>query len=540
MFNKIKQVPAQYALNAVIYARYSSDKQTENSIDGQLRECKAFAKAHGFNVITHYIDRAASGTNDNRQEFQRMIEDAKEQKFAYIIVYRFDRFARNRFDSAIYKKKLEQNGVKVISASENIGTGDEGIILESIYEAMDEAYSRRLSKITKRGLEETARKGLWTGGQTPLGYVVVDKRLTIDEKNAPAIRFMFENFAQGINRQKIADELNAKGYRTKTGKLFNCQNFDLILNNPTYMGKRKYNDIIVECPAIISEELFNKVQELDAKLKKKMGRKPDGDFFPLSGKIFCGECGAVMTGDSGTGRSGGKYYYYSCSNKKKRRNNCKKKNEKKDFLEWYICEQTLLHILNDENINNVAELVVECQKKDKTNTEIAEIEKALAAIEREYDKLTDAFIESPKNPKIIQRINERSEALEKQREELEAQLSRAKLVKGIELTKEEIIQYLIAFKKGDLLDPAFRNKLIKTLVNRIYLFDDKIVVYYNIKGSQAISYIEMLEDIDNISQNKPYSKKVRIIKGKGSHKQKARPCVWLLFYRFQTLQGVNL
>ena len=521
MFNKVKQVPAEYALNAVIYARYSSDKQTENSIDGQLRECKAFAKAHGFNIIRNYIDRAASGTNDNRPEFQRMIEDARQQQFAFIIVYRFDRFARNRFDSAIYKKQLEQNGVKVISASENVGTGDEGIILESIYEAMDEAYSRRLSKITKRGMEEVARKGLWTGGIVPLGYIVVDRKLEIDEKTAPAIKHMFEGMYNGKNRQKIANELNNMGYRTRMGKLFNCQNFDLILSNPTYKGKRKFNDIIIECPAIISEEIFDKVQEIICKNKKAMGRKPDGEFFPLSGKIFCGECGAVMTGDSGTGRSGSKYYYYSCSSKKKRRNNCKKKNEKKDFLEWYICEQTLLHILSNENINNVAELVVECQKRDKTNTEIAEIEKALAAIEREYDKLTDAFIEAPKNPKIIQRINERTEALEKQREELEAQLSRAKLVKGIELTKEEIIQYLNAFKKGDLLDPAFRNKLIKTLVNRIYLFDDKIVVYYNIKGSQTISYMEMLEDIEKISKNKPTSKNVRIIKGKGS--QQKRP-----------------
>ena len=191
MFYKIKPVPKENQLNVVCYYRFSSTNQTENSIDGQRRECRKYATEHGFKIIEEYIDRAASGTNDNRESFQKMIEDAKKQTFAFILVYRFDRFARNRYDSAIYKKKLEQYGVKVISVTENIGTGDEGLILESIYEAMDEAYSRRLSKITQRGLREAALKGFWMGGYTPFGYEVNDKNLIICESEAEAIRYAY-------------------------------------------------------------------------------------------------------------------------------------------------------------------------------------------------------------------------------------------------------------------------------------------------------------------------------------------------------------
>lgn len=159
----------------VIYARYSSDKQTENSIDGQLRCCRQYAEQYGYTIIGEYIDRAKSGTSDNRPQFQQMIADSKKQSFKFVIVYRFDRFARNRVDSVIYKKELEKNGARVLSTTEHIGDGEEGAIIEAIYEAMDEAYSKRLSKITKRGMREAAMKGLCTGGNIPLGYKVEDR-----------------------------------------------------------------------------------------------------------------------------------------------------------------------------------------------------------------------------------------------------------------------------------------------------------------------------------------------------------------------------
>ena len=146
-------------MKAVIYARYSSDRQTEQSIEGQLRECQEFAEKEGIIIINNYIDRAISGKTDNRPAFQQMIADSSSHEFEYVIVYKLDRFARNRYDSAIYKAKLKKNGVKVLSAKENIMDSPEGIILEGLLEAMNEYYSAELSQKIKRGMRENRIKG---------------------------------------------------------------------------------------------------------------------------------------------------------------------------------------------------------------------------------------------------------------------------------------------------------------------------------------------------------------------------------------------
>lgn len=110
-------------MNAVIYARYSSDNQREESIEGQLREFTAFAEKSGFTVLQHYIDMAYSEKTDNRPEFQRMINDSQKKLFDVVIVWKLDRFARNRYDSARYKNQLKKNGIKVLSATESISEG---------------------------------------------------------------------------------------------------------------------------------------------------------------------------------------------------------------------------------------------------------------------------------------------------------------------------------------------------------------------------------------------------------------------------------
>ena len=145
-------------MNAVIYARYSSDNQREESIEGQLRECKDFAEKQGMNVIQSYIDRACSAKTDNRPAFQEMIRDSSKRGFEVVIVWKLDRFSRNRYDSARYKAALRKNGVKVISATEKISEGSEGIILESVLEGFAEYYSADLSEKVTRGMTENALK----------------------------------------------------------------------------------------------------------------------------------------------------------------------------------------------------------------------------------------------------------------------------------------------------------------------------------------------------------------------------------------------
>jgi DNA invertase Pin-like site-specific DNA recombinase len=123
--------------NAVVYARFSSHAQNEQSIEGQLRECLAFAERSELKIVGEYIDRALTGTNDKRPEFLRMVEDSKRKGFQFVIVYQLDRFARNRYDSATYKAKLKKNGVRVLSARENITDDASGILIEGVLESID-------------------------------------------------------------------------------------------------------------------------------------------------------------------------------------------------------------------------------------------------------------------------------------------------------------------------------------------------------------------------------------------------------------------
>ena len=231
------------ALNAVIYARYSSDRQTEQSIEGQLRECYAFAKANDIAVIDTYIDRAISGKTDNRPAFQKMIEDSAKRQFQAVIVYRLDRFTRNRYDSAIYKARLKKNGVKVLSAMENLNGSPESIIMESLLEGMAEYYSVELSQKITRGMRENALKGKALGGQRVLGYKVnSDCYFEIDETTAPVVVDIFKLYSSGKTVKEICDILNARGVKTARGGAFNKNSLHTILTNKKYIGiyKTKY------------------------------------------------------------------------------------------------------------------------------------------------------------------------------------------------------------------------------------------------------------------------------------------------------------
>lgn len=146
-------------IKAVIYARYSSHKQNDTSIESQIAECMTFAERNGYYIVGEYIDKAISGKSDDRPEFLRMIEDSSKGKFDRIIVYQLDRFARNRYDSANYKAKLKRNGVKVVSARENISEDASGIVMEGVLESMAEYFSVELMQKVNRNMRLNAEKG---------------------------------------------------------------------------------------------------------------------------------------------------------------------------------------------------------------------------------------------------------------------------------------------------------------------------------------------------------------------------------------------
>ena len=201
-------------MKAVIYARYSSDSQREESIDGQIRECTAFAEKNGITILRHYIDRAYSAKTDNRPDFQEMIKDSSKKLFDMVIVWKLDRFARNRYDSARYKAQLKRNGVKVVSATEVISEGAEGIILESVLEGYAEYYSADLSEKVIRGRTENALKCKFNGGTLPIDYVIDEEQhFQIDPLTAPFVLDVFRKYDKGATMKELRDWLNDSGVR---------------------------------------------------------------------------------------------------------------------------------------------------------------------------------------------------------------------------------------------------------------------------------------------------------------------------------------
>lgn len=499
-FLKIKPVPPENALNAVCYARYSpGPDQSENSIDFQVRAAKEYCQRCGYRLIGTYVDRKVSGTSDHRPEFLRMVEDAEKQQFAFVIVYRFDRFSRNRYDSAIYKRQLERFGVRVLSTEESVGVGDESAILESIYEAMAENYSRRLSRVVKNGMKEKARKGLNTGGATPYAYKVIDHKRVIDEDKAPAVQLCFELYASGKGKTEVAAALNARGYRAKSGKHFDVSAVSRILENKVYTGDNSFMGIERRCPAIITEDLFNKAREIREKNRRTFGEKVTTIDYELSGKLFCGLCGDVMIGDAGTSKSGKRHYYYSCAKRKKARQ-CRKQSERKDYIEWYVCEQTLKEVLQPDSIKRIAKAVVDRQRMDEKDSDLGRITRRLRQIDKELDGIVDTLLRT-KSQTVINKINARAEALEEEKAALEADRAQIKVSQAVALSEGEVAAYLNSFRGGDLLDEEFRRRIIRTFVNCVYLFDDKVVVYYNITGTKQVSYIDILDDLDALQES---------------------------------------
>lgn len=483
-------------MNAVIYARYSSHNQNEQSIEGQLADCYEWAKKNDVTVIGEYIDRALSGTVDRRPDFQRMIADAAKRQFEIVLVWKLDRFSRNRYDSAIYKTRLKKYGVRVISVMEKITDSPEGIILEGLLESMAEYYSANLAENIRRGQRESVKNGTFLGGNIPYGYRSVNKKLVIDDRTAPVVRHIFAEYSKGVGKRELMDDLSARGFRNARGKPFSNSSVTRILSNTVYVGRYVYNGEVVEGLAerLIDDDTFEKVQSRLAVNKRMSGAATAKVDYLLSGKCFCGLCGASMVGDSGTSRRGEMYYYYTCGAKKKKSSACSKQREKKGFLEWYIVEQTVEYVLDPSRAEFIADAVVKEYEKEFSDDGIAVIEKALKRLDSELDKLIDVLVDTPKQARG--RIAARMEQIEAEKTSYEGELAKLRIASHNKITKKEVLAWLSTFRNGDPLDADFCRRVIDTFVNSVQLYDDRIVVFYNIRGGREVLGIELIDALD--------------------------------------------
>lgn len=494
-------------MKAVIYARYSSDNQREESIEGQLRECKEYAEQHDIAVLCTYIDRAFSAKTDQRPDFQRMIKDSEKGLFDAVIVWKLDRFARNRYDSARYKMVLRKNGVKVISATEPIAEDSTGILLESLLEGYAEFYSAELSEKVIRGRTENALKGKYNGGGIPIGYIIdQDQRFQIDPVTAPLVLEAFTMYDNGSTIKEITKHFTKNGVFDRNGNPIKVDVVTRLLKNRRYIGEYRYRDVTAEnaIPAIVPTDLFDRVQERLVKNKKAPARKKAREEeYLLTTKLFCGMCGAPMVGESGTSHTEKIHRYYKCVNVKKKKG-CHKKTVRKEWIEELIITETMRLVYDDIAMSILADKLVEYQKRD--NTYLPQLKQQLKETSKGIENLLNAIQQGILTPSTKTRLEE----LEETKSQIEVSILQAELEKPL-ISREQFLFWLHRFRGIDTSKPEERQRLVDSFVNAVYLYDDKVVMTFNYKdGAKTISPKEV-EGSDLNAATAPNQKPLNLI-----------------------------
>ena len=487
-------------MNAVIYARYSSHNQTEQSIEGQISAGRAYAKSKGYTVVHEYCDRAKTGTNDNREEFQQMLKDTAKKQFEVIIVWKVDRFGRNREEITFNKYRAKKNGVKVEYVAENISEGPEGVILESVLEGMAEYYSKQLSQNVKRGLLESAKKHKVIGGHMLFGYrISADNTYELDPETAPVAKQVFELYADGLSMTELAEHFSTQGYK------FTRNSFPRMLSNEKYKGVYTYKDVIRDVdgmPRIVSDELFNRCQERLKTNKRRPHKDWDYADYILTDKLFCGKCGAPMVGKSGYGRHGGKYNYYVCSSQIKHA--CDKKPVPRDLIEDAVLSRTM-ELLQDDTVFN---LIVDAtwnyyQETNNEKKEIERIRKKISDAELAIQNLIKSVEQGMPYDLVKSRITE----LNEEKVLLAATLANKMVSSQMELTRDHIVFFLEQFRNLNYKDRNCQKKLIAVFVNSIYLYDDKLIIGYNYSDQKEHVSLKIADDGVRIPLAMPCSHK---------------------------------
>lgn len=488
--------------NAVIYARYSSHRQGEQSIEGQLAAAYKYARDNNLRIIHEYIDRAMTGRNDNREQFQEMLKDTSKKQFSVIIVWKIDRFGRNREEIAFNKHKCKKNGVKVVYVAENVPDSPEGVILESVLEGMAEYYSLQLSQNIRRGNRASAEKCQSTGGNRPLGYKTdpVTKKFVIDPDTAPTVRKIYDMYAKGLTCAEIITELNAQGLRTLRGGKFTKNSLHTVLKNEKYIGVYTYKDEIrIEggIPAIIDVEVFSKVQEMLKKNRRAPAHTWSRANYILTDKLFCGHCGSNMVGESGTSKTGAKHNYYICT-KRKREHACDKKAVRQEWIEGVVLDAVLNMLYNDEIFNFIIDGVWEYYQSEHQDTDyLTSLKKQLAEVEKAQTNLLRAIEAGIFNAATKDRMDE----LDAQKQDLVDAIAGAELSKEFEFSRDHIEFFLMELRSKNTEDPECQKQLIDTFVNAVFVYDDKVTITFNYSGDNrtiTLAEIDAAENSDSV------------------------------------------
>ena len=477
------------------YARYSSENQRDESIDAQICAIQEYANRNDIQIVATYIDRAKSATTADRPSFQEMIKMSETGLFDAIIVHKLDRFARSKYDSAVYKQKLKVNNVRLLSVTENLDGTPESIILESVLEAMAEYYSKNLAREIMKGTMENAKKAVHCGGIPPLGYDIIDKKLVINENEAKAVQIIFEMYADGKGYTDIINVLNNNNFRTKRGNKFGKNSLFEILRNEKYKGTFVYNkssgktvkgtynrhsykdskDVIkVEngCPRIVSDELFTKVAERQKQNKAQTSKNRARQKYLLSGLVYCGYCGSPMHANR---RKKDSQLTFRC-NRKVQSISCKAKEINMAYLENYVLTELKNNVFSYNKVSSIMKMIDKYTDTKKTTTEnqAEPLKIELSEINKSRNNIIHAIEQGMTESYFAQRLSE----LQQKEENIKAQLLIIDQPESFKVTRKDIMLLINRFnylrKSGDL---EGLRKIVLRFVDRIVVTDEKVNVF---------------------------------------------------------------
>ena len=474
-------------INVVGYARYSSDNQREESIVAQERAIKEFCQKNNYNLIKLYKDEAISGTSiKDRTEFLELIEDSKKKEFQCVVVHKFDRFARNRYDHAIYEKKLNDNGVKLLSVLEQLNDSPESVILKSVLTGMNEYYSLNLSREVKKGKNENALKCIHNGGIPPLGYDLDEnKRYIINEIEADTVRIIYKLYDEGIGYVSIAEQLNKMGRLNKLGKPFRKTSIRDILLNEKYTGVFVYGkkdahgrltgkELKIDggIPQIISKEEFENVH-MKMRRRKTGSRATAHETYFLTGFCTCGECGGRYSGGyRSRQRDGSINYGYTCINRKTKVNDCKNKAIRKEILEEFVFKTIKKEIFTEKRIKHIATKVEKIVNEKMLNRieEIKKIEIEIDKTKNKIETLLEIFLENKISKEIFENKNGKLE-----NELFGLTQEKNKLSASKKISKENIENFIRNFK-SNFNKINVKKLIIETFVKEIKVYETSVEI----------------------------------------------------------------
>lgn len=461
----------------VIYARFSSHNQKEESIEQQVEECAEFARANNIQIIEVYADKAISGRTDKRAAFQRMMRDAEKKMFDCVVSYKTNRIARNMLNALQYEEKLSKLGIETFYAREEYGNTPAGRLALRMMMSVNQFYSENLAEDIKRGMMDNAQKGK-VNGSTPFGYKKgEDGRFAIDTEKAALVREIYKRTKDGEKFSDIAADLNRRGVKTRYKRDWNKGSFHRMLTNDVYTGVYRHSGVVLRgvVPPIITREEFDEMQELLHTKRNPIGRHRNHMDYLLTGKLFCGHCNSPMTGSSATSHTGEKHYYYVC---KGRKSGCKKENVRKDYLEEEICRITKDEFLTDEVIEWVAKSFVQLQSVEESDVTI------LKSQLEEDEKSLKNLVKAVAGGLVSQTVSLEIERLEEEIASLKRSVAREEEKTAV--TEEEVVFVLNDFRKGNLEDPKYRKFIIDSFVEKVVLWDDEIEINYYPTGKDGV------------------------------------------------------